>query len=222
MMRAFGSAAFVLLVVAAAVASALRLPEAGETLPSLPALVVPYLALAVIGAWQMRRDESWRGSLRFRAGDPTIGILLGVFLVLAAWALARVLFPLDSLQHAWVLRLFSMLGDASTPMTLLWLIVLAVAEELVWRGWVQAELSVALGPRRAWALGALLYAAAYSPTLVTLSDPDAGYNPVLVLGALGCGLCWAFSRERTGRLTPGLFSHAAFSYLASQFLWRVV
>jgi membrane protease YdiL (CAAX protease family) len=222
MSRALGSAAFVLLVVGAAVAYALRLPQPDEGAHLLPRLALPYVALAAIGAWRLRRDEAWRASLRFRAGDPTIGILLGLFLVLAAWVLGKVLLPLEALQHAWVLRIFLMVGDTSTPLTLFWLILLAVAEELVWRGWVQSELSRAFGPRRGWALGALFYAAAYLPTLVTLADAAAGYNPLLVLASLGCGLCWAFSRERTGRLLPSIFSHAAFSYLASQFLWRIL
>jgi CAAX protease family protein len=71
-------------------------------------------------------------------------------------------------------------------------------------------------------VGSALYALAHVPTLVTLQDPSVGYNPLIVLLALGCGLCWAFLRERTGRLLPGFFSHAAFTYLATQFLWRFV
>jgi membrane protease YdiL (CAAX protease family) len=222
MIRALGSAAFVLLVVGAAVAYALRLPEPSEGSRLLPALALPYVMLGAIGFFRMRRDESWRAALRFRPGDPSIGILLGVFLVLAAWALGKVLFPPEAVQHAWVLRIFLTIGDTSTPLTLFWLILLAVAEELVWRGWVQTELSRAFGPRRGWALCAVLYAAAYLPTLFTLADAAAGYNPLIVLAALGCGLCWAFSRERTGRLFPSVFSHAAFSYRASQFLWRII
>jgi membrane protease YdiL (CAAX protease family) len=71
-------------------------------------------------------------------------------------------------------------------------------------------------------LAALLYALAHGATLVTLRDDVAGPNPLVFLGALGCGLCWAFLRERTGRLFPGLISHAAFTYLATQYLWRFI
>jgi uncharacterized protein len=222
MRSALVTVSFVLLVVAAVVAYALRLPEPSEGARLLPGLVLPYVVLAAIGAWRMRQNESWRASLAFRPGDPSIGILLGVFLVLGAWLSARVLIPLGAVQHAWVLRIFLTVGDTSTPLTLFWLVLLAVAEELVWRGWVQAELSGAFGPRRGWVLCAVSYAAAYVPTVVTLADAAAGHNPLMVLAALGCGLCGAFARERTGRLWPSILSHAAFSYLASQFLWRIV
>jgi hypothetical protein len=43
-----------------------------------------------------------------------------------------------------------------------------------------------------------------------------------VLCALGCGLCWGFLRARSGRIMPGVFSHVAFTYLASQYLAHFV
>jgi len=222
MTRALASTAVVLLVVGGANAFALRLPEAGEgQLPWL-GLVVPYVLLGALAAWRLRRDEQWSVLSSFRPGDPSIGILLGIVLVLATWALGALLLPLQAVQHAWVLRVFLLAGDTATPLVSFWLVLLALCEELVWRGWIQAELSRELGLRRGWLIGALAYAAAYVPTLVTLSDPAAGHNPLLVLAALGCGLCWAFLRERTGRLLPSILSHAAFSYLASQFLWRML
>ena len=66
---------------------------------------------------------------------------------------------------------------------------------------------------------ALLYALAHVPTLFTLADPSAGKNPLLVLAALGGGLCWSFLVERTGRLLPSLLAHAVFSYFAARSLW---
>ena len=47
---------------------------------------------------------------------------------------------------------------------------------------------------------------------VTLSVPIAGPNPLPVLGALGAGFFWSFLAARSGRLTPGVFSHAALAY----------
>jgi uncharacterized protein len=222
MSRALGSAALAVLVVGAAVAYALRLPEAGESMRLRLGLVLPYIVLASIAIWRMRRGDRWRELVTFRPGDPSMGILLGVLLVVAAWAFAQFLFPPEALQHAWLLRVFLLAGDTSTPFALFWLLLLAVTEELVWRGWIQTELSGQFGARRGWVLGAVCYAVAFAPTLATLSDAAAGPNPIVVLAALGCGLCWAFLRERTGRVLPSVLSHAAFSYLASQFLWRFI
>jgi membrane protease YdiL (CAAX protease family) len=69
---------------------------------------------------------------------------------------------------------------------------------------------------------AVSYAVANGTTLVTLADPVAGYNPSIFLTAFACGASWSFLRERTGRITPGLFSHAALSYLGAQYLGRLI
>jgi hypothetical protein len=47
---------------------------------------------------------------------------------------------------------------------------------------------------------------------------DAGLNPLLVLAALGCGLCWSFMARMFDRLPPVMVSHAVFTYFsATQF-----
>ncbi len=217
MKSALGSTLLALLVVGAAVTYALRLPADSRMWLEMG---LPYVALSVVAAVRLQRLRLLRPILTFRPGDPSIGIGVGVVLVIAAWELGKLFFPSDGVQHAWLLRVFLLAGDTSTAYTTSWLLLLAASEELVWRGWVQVELSRELGARAGWVVGASVYAVAHTATLITLRDPVAGPNPVLVLAALGCGLCWAFLRERTGRLWPGVFSHAAFTYLASQFLWR--
>lgn len=212
--------ALVVLAAALAIAYALRLPEPAMRL--WLGLGLPYLALASLAAVQLFRKGVLRDLLRFRPGDLTLGIGLGGLLLVSAWGLSRVLFPLEAPGHAWLFRIFLLAGDTSTVEATFWLIVLGACDELTWRGWVQLELSTRLGVRRGWVACAVLYAVAHTPTLVTLSDPVAGPNPVLVLLALGCGLCWAFLRERTGRVMPSLLSHVAFTYLAAQYLWRFV
>jgi membrane protease YdiL (CAAX protease family) len=53
-----------------------------------------------------------------------------------------------------------------------------------------------------------------------LSDPIAGINPLLVTGALGCGLVWSFLAVFRGRLVPVVIAHAVFTYFSLvQFHW---
>lgn len=213
------SALFVVLVVGAAVAY--TLPLEAEGVGAWLGLALIHAALAGIGVYRLQRQGRLTALVRVRPGDLSIGIALALVLAISSWALARWLMPVASVERAWLLRVALMLGRSSSSAVTLCLIALALCEELVWRGWVQTELGLRFGAR-GWMLSALLYAVAHAATLVTLRDGVAGPNPLIFLGALGCGLCWAFLRERSGRLFPGVVSHAAFSYLATQYLWRFI
>lgn len=212
----------VTLVVAGAVAYAFRLPPPSSTMGAWLVFATCYGVLACVALLRLRAAGLLVSLLRFRPGDPSIGIGLGVLLLVASWALSGWLLPAEAVERAWLLRILLLLGGASSSaVTACWMVV-AACEELVWRGWVQVELSLVFGARRGWVIGALLYGVAHGATLWTLGDAAAGHNPLVLLGALGGALCWAFLRERTGRLMPGIFSHVAFTYLATQYLWRFV
>lgn len=213
----------VLGLVMAAEAIVLRLPAdtgADGGLPPWAALLWPYAGLALLAVGLLWRSGQLRELLRFRPGDPSLGIGVAIVLLLLAWLLGAALIPPTSVLHAWVLRVFVVAGDSSGWGALGCLLGLALCEELVWRGLVQSALDASLGARRGWIAAAVLYACAQGPTLFTLADDAAGPNPLLVLLALGAGTCWGFSRARTGRLMPAVLSHAAFAYLATQFLDR--
>jgi uncharacterized protein len=217
------SALFVVLAVGASVAYALRMPLAveGEGVRAWLVLASIHGVLAGIGIYRLQRQARLSALARVRPGDLSIGITLALLLAISSWALARWLMPVASVERAWLLRIAVLLGQSSSSTLTIGLVAIAVCEELVWRGWVQTELGLRLGAR-AWMLSALLYALAHAATLATLRDSVAGPNPLLFLSALGCGLCWSFLRERTGRLFPGLVSHAAFTYLATQYVWRFI
>jgi len=215
------SASFVVLVVGAAVAYVLRLPAATTGLGAWLGLALPYAGLSALALYRLQRQGRLSELVRLRPGDLSLGIVLGGALVISSWALARWLMPPGSNEHAWLLRVALLLGGTSGVAVTVCLVAIALCEELVWRGWVQTELGLRLG-KRGWMLAALLYALSHAATLVTLRDDIAGSNPLVFLAALGCGLCWSFLRERTGRLLPGLFSHAAFTYFATQYLWRFI
>jgi membrane protease YdiL (CAAX protease family) len=214
-------ALLVLLVVGTAIAYVVRLPPAVEGLEVWLGLALPYAALAGLGMYRLQRQAQLARLARLRPGDLSIGIALAFGLAISSWALARWLMPEGAIERAWLLRLGLVLGGSSSSAVTACLVAIALCEELVWRGWVQTELGLRLGAR-AWMLAALLYGLAHAATLVTLRDGVAGPNPLLFLAALGCGLCWGYLRERSGRLFPGLVSHAAFTYLATQYLWRFI
>jgi membrane protease YdiL (CAAX protease family) len=213
------SALLAVLVVGAAVAYVLRLPPAVEGIGVWLGLAVPYAVLAGLGMYRLQRQARLSALMRVRPGDLSIGIALALALAISSWALARWLMPVSSVERGWLLRVGLVLGGSSSSAVTACLVAIALCDEVVWRGWVQTELGLRLGAR-AWMLAALLYAVAHAATLLTLRDGAAGPNPLVFLAALGCGLCWAFLRERSGRLFPGLVSHAAFTYLATQYLWR--
>jgi membrane protease YdiL (CAAX protease family) len=185
-------------------------------------VALPYAGLGALAALRLRRRGLLGPLLRFRPGDLSLGIGLGVLLVVSAWGLARWLLPVESVARAWLLRIFLTVGDVSSAGVMACLIAIAGLEELIWRGWVQAELASVVGVRRGWVVCAVLYACAHAATLMTLADAAAGPNPLVMLTALGSGLCWGFVRERSGRIMPGVFSHVAFAYLATQYLGRFV
>ncbi|MEO8178127.1 MAG: CPBP family intramembrane glutamic endopeptidase [Deltaproteobacteria bacterium] len=207
----------VLVVVTGAGAYAFR-PALAGSLTMWLGIGVPYLLLAMLGLVRLARRQRLSPLLGYRRGDPSIGILVGLGLLLGAWLFARQWLHAGASQRGWLLRVYLLAGDPEWALNGLLLLLVVLCEELVWRGWVQFELRERLGPRRAWIACALLYSAAHLPTLFTLDDEVAGKNPLLVLAALGCGLCWSFLAERTGRLLPGLLAHGVFSYFASRSL----
>lgn len=206
---------FPVVVVAAAVAWALRLPSSGNGSPWV-ALGLPYLLLAIVAVARLHQQQRLSSLLRFRPGDPSLGILVGLMLLGGAWLFTKLLLPPGAVERGWLFRVFLLVGEPSSVAAMLGLLAIVCCEELVWRGGVQTALREKLGPRRAWVAAAVLYSAAHLPSLFTLEDTVAGRNPLIVLAALGCGLCWGFMTERSGRLLPALFAHGVFTYLAAQ------
>jgi membrane protease YdiL (CAAX protease family) len=214
-------------VVAASMSVAMRLSVAGTPLVLL-APGVPYAVITVFAILQMRRDGTLGEKLRPRSGDLTFGALVTVMLYMGAVAVRMFVAPNGSVRQLWITRIYDQIGDAESLQRRLVFISFAVAlvailEEIAWRGYVFSLLEERFGTRRAWPFTALLYAAAHIPSAFLLSTPFSGPNPLVVLAALGCGLVWGLVVARTGRLPVALFSHALFTWcVAIQFpLWRL-
>jgi uncharacterized protein len=180
-------------------------------------MAVPTIAIAVYASYRAYQDGVIKSWLSVRAGDFTRGFVACAILFAGAWGFTRVVLPRGSARESWLARLYLQLGDPSVlrqhvAYVVVALIVIAVAEEIVWRGFVTSLLEEQIGSRRAWVWSAVLYAVAHLPTAWALRDPEAGYNPVIPLAALGCGLVWGGMARRYDRLLPGVFSHVLFDW----------
>lgn len=217
------------IVVAIAAGShfAFQLGRAGQS-SFLVWIAVPTVAIAAVGAVRAYRDgDLYRrssfdeggglGWLNVRSGDFTRGFAAAALLFGSAWGFMKVVAPPGSDRESWLARLYLQVGDPSTlrksvAMVVVAILVLAAAEEIVWRGLVTSLLEEHVGSQRAWVWAAVLYAAAQLPTLWALRDPVAGLNPVLPAAALASGLVWGYMARRFGRLLPGIFSHVLFDW----------
>jgi membrane protease YdiL (CAAX protease family) len=212
-----------MVVITAAMAYAFRLENAGS--PQFwAAMAVPYLALAALAVYKLWDDGELLDVLTPRWGDFSLGFVTAAILIFASWGARAVLAPAGSPRLGWLFRIYAQIGDPdavqrSSLFTSL-LLLIVICEELVWRSMVLSELSERFGTRRGWPLAALCYGLTALPTLVTLRDPQAGLNPMLVTAALGCGIVWSFLASIRGRLMPVIISHGVFTYFSLvQFRW---
>jgi membrane protease YdiL (CAAX protease family) len=220
-------AAIVVAVVAASISLATREQFSGTMFVFLvPA--VPYAIFTALAVLRMRKEGSIAEKLRPRSGDLTFGAIVTVMLLLGAVAGRTFLAPHGSAREGWLIRIYQQIGDPEVLQRHMLGVSLAVVvvsglEELSWRGYVYPILEERFGTRRAWPATAVLYAAAQLPTLVTLRDPFAGPNPLVVIAALGCGLVWGLVVARTARLPVAIISHALFTLaVVIHFpLWRL-
>ena len=176
----------------------------------------PAVLLALVGgAWAHREDllAEWLGP---RWGDFTRGLFGASVLFALAWAFVSFVVPPGSSHEIWLVSLYGQIGDphllqkhaAEVGASIF---VVALAEEIVWRGVVTQALADRVGSRASWLWAAGLYALAYVPTAWSLRGP-AGPDPILVVAALGGGLLWGGMARAFGRLAPGVLAHALFDW----------
>lgn len=178
---------------------------------------VPTVALAIVGVLRARYDGVLKHWASAKSGDFTRGFVGAALLFGASFMFMRTVAPPDLPRASWLARLYLQLGDPSelrkhVGSIVVAILVMAVAEEIVWRGFVTSLLEEKVGSRRAWIWSAVLYALAHVPTAWQLKDPVSGPNPVIILAALACGLVWGFMARRFERLLPGIISHALFDW----------
>jgi uncharacterized protein len=180
-------------------------------------IAIPNVIIAILGVLRAKHDGVLKEWFRVRSGDFTRGFAAAALLFGGSYAFSRVVAPDTSPRVAWLARLYLQLGDPAdlrknVALVVVALIVMAVAEELVWRGLVVGLLEEQIGSSRAWIWSAVLYAVAHLPTIWALRDNKVGMNPIIILAALSCGLVWGFMARRFERLLPGIFSHVLFDW----------
>ena len=220
-------AALTVVVVGAALCFAMQAQYAGSWM-MLALLGAPYAVLSTLGLLRMhRKGEIWT-LLRPRSGDLTYGAVAAAMLFFGAWVGRMALAPHGTAREGWLVRIYLQIGNPDLLQRHFLMVggaivMLAILEEITWRGWVYGALKEKLGVRRAWPFCAALYAVAHAPTIVLLRDPFGGPNPLLFLCMLGCGLVWGLLVASTDRLPVSIFSHALFLWVAVyQFpLWRL-
>jgi membrane protease YdiL (CAAX protease family) len=177
----------------------------------------PAVVLAAVAGVVAHREDLLRDWITPRWGDVTRGIAGAALFFAAAVAFARIVCPAGSPREIWLVTLYGQIGDPrklerNGAVVGATVFVLAAAEELVWRGMVTQILADRVGSRTAWVWAAVLYAAAFVPTLWPLGSP-AGLDPVLVLAALAAGLLWGLMARVFGSLVPSILAHALFDWL---------
>jgi membrane protease YdiL (CAAX protease family) len=193
----------------------------------------PTVVLAGVAAAWAWREELLREWLAPRWGDFSRGVACAVLLFGLAYAFSKIVTPVGSPREVWLVSLYGQIGDprvlqSHAPKVGVAIAVVALSEEVLWRGMVTQLLADRMGTRTAWVGAAVLYAAAYVPTMWALRAGGAGgvgsLNPVLPVAALGAGLLWgAMARAFGGRLAPGVLAHALFDWAVVMMfpLWGV-
>lgn len=208
--------AAIVLAIGAASHVGFQLDRAGQPAFVL-SMAAPTLLLAGASVWRAHRDGVLRGWLSVRSGDFSRGFAAAGVLFGLAYAVSRFVTPVGSARESWLARIYLQLGDPTAlrkqvAVVVGVVIVMSIAEELVWRGLVTSLLAERLGSSRAWVWAAVLYAVAHAPTIWALRDPVAGPNPLVPLAALGGGLLWGGMAHRYERLLPSIFSHVLFDW----------
>jgi membrane protease YdiL (CAAX protease family) len=158
--------------------------------------------LAGAGLW-LQRDRL-REIYFFKPAHILIGLLSALILYAIFWAGNAVSTQLFHFARPEIAGIYSTRAQAS-PLTIGLLLLLWVgpAEEIFWRAFVQERLCGRYGRTGGYLVASLVYAAIHV----------FGFNFMLFMASLICGLFWGAMFLRYRSVWPGLISHAVWDVL---------
>jgi membrane protease YdiL (CAAX protease family) len=191
-------------------------PERSGTPAFWGMVAAPTMLLAGIALYRAHREGTLADSLRPKWGDFSRAFLAAAGLYIAAYGFSRSVAAAGTPREIWVVSLYGQLGDpkvlqSHALLVGLAILVMAAAEEIVWRGMVTQLLAERFGSRVAWVGAAFLYALAHLLTMWSLRS-GSGLDPILPLAALAAGLVFGAMERAFGRLMPSILAHALFDW----------
>jgi uncharacterized protein YbjT (DUF2867 family)/membrane protease YdiL (CAAX protease family) len=139
----------------------------------------------------------WRELARIRARHLVLGVAAAGLLYVTGLVVAVLAAKVPSLA-AQMARVYGWKSDVPASLAVPLVLMIVLAEEIVWRNAVTLPLAARLGPWRGVLAGAAAFAAAHVPMGV----------PLLVGAALGAGAFWGALVVRTRSAVPAFVSHA--------------
>lgn len=170
-------------------------PWTAGRIPFWPAMT---LAAGILAAWAVLRDRPAFGAmLSFRSGHVTVGVVSAVVLYSVFFVGHRLAGAVADRAIEQVRRIYLLREAVPLWKITLFLLLIAPAEELFWRGFVQRRIAERYGKWQGYFAATVLYAVVHV----------WAFNPMLTAAALLCGLAWGWVFLRSGSLWSGLVSH---------------
>ena len=175
------------------------------TAPRLNFWLVMAMATAVLaGAGLWFQKDRLREIYFFKPSHIAVGLFSALILYAIFWAGNAVSTQLFHFARPEIAGIYSTRAQAS-PLTigLLLLFWVGPAEEIFWRAFVQERLCGRYGRAVGYLVASLVYAAIHV----------FGFNFMLFMASLICGLFWGAMYLRYRSVWPGLISHAVWDVL---------
>ena len=159
-------------------------------------------ALSAAGLWLQR--ERLREIYAFKPSHVLIGLVSALLLYAVFWVGNLVSTQIFQFAKPEIAGIYSTREQASAlAIGLLLLFWVGPAEEIFWRGFVQERLYAKYGRTGGYLVASLVYAAIHV----------FGFNFMLFMASLVCGLFWGAMYLKYRSVWPGLISHAVWDVM---------
>ena len=165
------------------------------------ALTLAAASLAML-AWAIARTPRQENLIVIHQGILVLGVGSAVLLFLSFRILYPVFQNVAAIREG-ALEAHAVPARSGGAVAVGLLVLVALAEEVFWRGFVQGRLSEELGDQTAFLATLAGYVACHVLTL----------NLALVVASAVCGAAWGWFRLRSRSVVPGVISHVVWVQL---------